>query len=96
MMRRRLAVLRGPLRTDSTTVDFIVDLLSDGVEQLGAIVKELLRLVVFVLSFDMPYVIVCMFHSRWMFYVDVANLRINPPKCLVTIGQKCVIIGLFA
>mgnify|MGYP004581238699 CR=1 FL=1 len=64
MMRRRLAVLRGPLRTDSTTVDFIVDHLSDGVEQLSAVVKELLRLVVFVLSVDMPYVIVCMFHSR--------------------------------
>ena len=56
--------MRGSLRTDYTTVDLIVDHLSDGVEQLGAIVKELLRLVVFVLSFDMPYVIVCMFHSR--------------------------------
>lgn len=46
-----------------TVVNLLVYHLADGVEQLGAVVKKLQRLVFLAVPVVMPYVVVCMSHS---------------------------------
>ena len=48
-------------------VNLLVYHLTDGVEQLGAVFKKLLRLILLAAPVVMPYAVVCMSHSRKVF-----------------------------
>ena len=53
--------------THPTMVYLLVYHLADGVEQLGAVFKKLLRLILLAVPVVMPYAVVCMSHSRKVF-----------------------------
>ena len=61
--------------THPTMVYLLVYHLADGVEQLGAVVKKLLRLILLAAPVVMPYAVVCMSHSRKVFVFMICRLH---------------------
>lgn len=61
--------------THPTMVNLLVYHLADGVEQLGAVFKKLLRLILLAAPVVMPYAVVCMSHNRKVFVFMICRLH---------------------
>lgn len=61
--------------THPTMVYLLVNHLADGVEQLGAVFKKLLRLILLAVPVVMPYIVACMSHSRKVFVFMICRLH---------------------
>ena len=56
-------------------VNLLVNHLADSVEQLGAVFKKLLRLILLAVPVVMPYIVACMSHSRKVFVFMICRLH---------------------